>query len=147
MKNNRFTLQKRVLSLPLMQLKPKPTISPAPSLQSCKVPTKIKCEVKPLIPAPAPIHQPLNIDEINLSNFTFEMNSARMKQVLLGFIDNVTVDVNKIEAENKVRASIQGIRIRIERLEHLILEANSLQNSMETLCAKQIAMIIQLKGM
>ncbi|CAL6029624.1 Hypothetical_protein [Hexamita inflata] len=139
--------QLRVTSTPITPTRTKSISLSSPSLRSCNQPTKIKIDIKPLKRDISPIYQPLDLDKLNLSDFTFEMNSEKMTKILMGFIDNISVNVHHLEIANLIRNQIQGLRITIQRLEEQILEATSQMNSMDFLCSKQVQMILSLKGM
>ncbi|CAL6093257.1 Hypothetical_protein [Hexamita inflata] len=115
----------------------------SPSIRLCSKPTKIKMNVQPLKQVEAPIHS-FNLDDL-ISDFITETDSKKIDNILLGFIDNVSFNVNYVEFAILIRNQIQALRITIERLEQQVVEVTSLMNSMQLLRSKQFQMILSLK--
>ncbi|CAL5990014.1 Hypothetical_protein [Hexamita inflata] len=140
-----FTNQHQLRVTPITPTRTKSILLSSPSLRSCNQPTKIKIDIKPLKRDIPHVYQPLDLDKLNLSDFTFEMNSEKMAKILMGFIDNVSVNVHHLEISNIIRNQIQGLRITIQRLEEQGNNnriSTSQMNSMDFLCSKQVQMIL-----
>ncbi|CAL6093260.1 Hypothetical_protein [Hexamita inflata] len=119
------------------------SIPASPSILMCNKPSQFKKDTQPLKQKEDYGNQ--SFDELSLSEFAFEINSQNMQNILLGFIDNQSLNVNNVELANLIRNQIQVLRVTIQRLEQQMLEATSQMNSMELLCSKQVQMILILK--
>ncbi|CAL6115542.1 Hypothetical_protein [Hexamita inflata] len=145
-KNSKIIHQLQNLSTPIITIGARSSllsIPSSPSIKSCNKPAKIKTYIQPLKVIEAPV-QTLDLDK-QISNFILENDSKQMKCILLGFIENVKVNVNNVEFANQIRNQIQALRFTIERLEQQFLEVNSQMNSIALLSSKQFSMIFRLK--
>ncbi|CAL6015352.1 Hypothetical_protein [Hexamita inflata] len=113
------------------------------SIKLCSKPTLLKMDIQPLKQVEATIYS-FNLDDL-ISDFIIDMDSKKINNILLGFIDNVSVNVNHVEFAILIRNQIQALRITIERLEQQVVEVTSLMNNMQLLRSKQFQMILSLK--